>query len=723
MNKPSLNRSAIEQLDRLGLPPNTHKVALACALLWTFRSNTDVYRLLALSGLQNSAGKAFTASDVKAANQQLRDSDLLVDENARATTFQLVDALRAPLYRQLLDTHPGNTLAQLIVDLDHFDPSRSTHYWPTANLPTAIAYVRARFHSGAPGEELAHVKNVLSRSIEWSTIVIKGILLPFDGPTFEHIEPVWRSQLADQAVATLCRYWIPDYLPIADWACEQLRQDPDRLSDDLRLALGDLAMQRGDADLLHAALPESNEGLDAGVYAAALVVDGQWAAGQAAFEAAFKQRKSETGAAKNLLPLSVIWLYPLSLLAQSTPKHLELARRFCVGEAGKRDPSPYDRWGRWVHAIDVRLGKAAIVRAAFQPEAEPRYSWALESLWAIVLSAWLGREMIADADPRVPLSEWRETIDFVRQRLQMCRLPALQKLLDGCEAVLDGRDPPAGFFVAGSGDKWREVLAALQALGGDQPAAAKGGESSRVLWELEIGSRGDLLGIRPLEQKRGQRAWGRARALSLVKLAGNQQLATCDAKVARALRAEPGYRNRYTIDLAAAIVALVGHPCIVLANSPEQFVELTEAAPELDLVRQGERFVMRVEPPLRPRPPTNTHDSQTRDDARRRKQARNGSADLRVARFTGQDRPRSMKQSRYNGKIKRSQAIYQTWSTAQRPEEHTAPGEHRTANENQRDTQHGKALTARSTPPQDSEGGRHHEPHGRGQGNAQAVRV
>ncbi|HRD93610.1 MAG TPA: DEAD/DEAH box helicase [Accumulibacter sp.] len=640
MNKPSLNRSAIEQLDKLGLAPDTHQVALACALLWTFRTNTDVHRLLALTGLASSAGKAFTASDVKSATQKLRDSGLLVDEPSRATTFHLVDALRAPLYRQLLETHPGSTLAQLIADLDHFDPSRSTYYWPTASVPTTIAYVRARFYSGAPSEELSHLKNVLSRSMEWSQIMVKAILLPFDGPSFERIEPLWRSRLAYQAVATLCLYWAPEYLSIAEWAGNQLRRHPEDLSDDLCLTLGDLAVQRGDSDLLHAALPELEDGLAAGLRAAALVAEGRWADGQAAFEAALKQRKGEIGGTKNLLPLSFAWLYPLSLLAQSTPRHLELARRFCAGEAGKRDPSPHDSWGRWVHAIDVRLGKTSINRTVFTPVGEPQARWTLDALWAILLAAWLGREMIAEADPRVPATEWRPTIHFLRQRLQSCRLQAPLRLLDGCEAVLDGGEPPAGFFVAGAAEKWREVLIALQALGGNQPASA-GGESSRLLWELDIGRHGDLLGVRPLEQKRGQRAaWGRPRALSLARIAGNEQLASCDAKVARALRPERGYRNRYYVDLAAAIVALVGHPCIVLANAPEQFVELSEAAPELELLRQGERFVMRVEPPLRPVGDQNGYYAMDADQRREAEALRlltlvqDGPQRLRLVRFT-----------------------------------------------------------------------------------------
>jgi hypothetical protein len=166
-------------------------------------------------------------------------------------------------------------------------------------------------------------------------------------------------------------------------------------------------------------------------------------------------------------------------------------------------------------------------------------------------------------------------------------------------AVLDGRDPPAGFFIAGAGEQWREILAALQSLGGGQTGDA-GGEATRLLWEIELGKQGRLLDIKPLEQKRGQRGWGRPRAISLARIAGNEQLPTWDTKVARAMRAERGYSNRYHLDLAAAIVALVGHPCIVLANAPEQFVDLTESAPELELVRQGDHFVMRIEPPLRP---------------------------------------------------------------------------------------------------------------------------
>jgi hypothetical protein len=168
--------------------------------------------------------------------------------------------------------------------------------------------------------------------------------------------------------------------------------------------------------------------------------------GQAAFEAALKLCKSEIGGSKNLLPGSLAWFYPLSLLAQATPKHLELARKFCVAESGKRAPSPYGGWGRWVHAIDVRLGKIPLERAAFRPTHDLQTRWALDSLWAVLLAAWLGHETIAENNPQAALSEWRALIDSLRQALNSCRLTALMPMLDGSQAVLEGRDPPENFF-------------------------------------------------------------------------------------------------------------------------------------------------------------------------------------------------------------------------------------------------------------------------------------
>ncbi|MCQ1551115.1 MAG: DEAD/DEAH box helicase [Candidatus Accumulibacter phosphatis] len=644
MLKNPLNKAAIERLDQHGLTADTHKVALACALLWTARMQTDVHHLLGLSGLTTSTGRAFTFNDVKSAVEELKDKKLLLGDVAhRPNAFQLVDALRAPLYRQLLETRPGNCLPSLIAELDGFDLTRFGYYWPSSSLPATIAYVRAKFFSGTPSEELAAIRQRVARSMDWNSILTQALLLGFDGPSFEYIDPAERSWLACLGVASIGLNWAEDFNPIAEWAFDQLRRQPDQVSNDLRSALAELALQRSDAALLQEALQGLDNGLAAAIGAAALVVDSQWAAGQAAFEAALKQRKGEIGSSKNLLPVSIGWLYPLALLAQSTPKHLELARKFCIGEAGQRDPSAFSAWGRWVHAIDVRLGKTAIIHAAFQPARDQEQLWGLGSLWAILLSAWLGSETIAAPGTQPTphtASGWHETIIALRRKLLNCHLKLPSRMLRGAEELLSGRDPPTGYFVAAAGQQWRTILDALQSLGSEQTAAEAGSETTRLLWAIEIGKEGQLLGIKPLEQRCGLRGWGRPRALSLVKIFGNEHLPAWDAKVARALRPERGYSNRYRIDLPTAIVALVGHPCIVLANAPEQFVELSETQPELELVRQGEHFVMRIEPPLRPVVESPYHHVEDADERRENEALRlltlvqDGPQRLRLVRFS-----------------------------------------------------------------------------------------
>ncbi|MBL8373677.1 SNF2-related protein, partial [Accumulibacter sp.] len=196
-------------------------------------------------------------------------------------------------------------------------------------------------------------------------------------------------------------------------------------------------------------------------------------------------------------------------------------------------------------------------------------------------------------------SEWRETIARLRQRLSECRLQALLRLLDGAEAVLAGREPASDFFVAGRGQRWQEILLALQAVVNNQPATDFSGDTARLLWSLSIHEDGCLRAITPLEQKRGPRGWGRPQGISLGRLLDNGRMPLDDARIVRAIRTVPGSTSRHYLDLAAAIVELVGHPRVVVSTAPEEIVDLSETPPELALIRQGEHFVMRIEPPLR----------------------------------------------------------------------------------------------------------------------------
>ncbi|MDD3481774.1 DEAD/DEAH box helicase [Azovibrio restrictus] len=586
------------QLDTQGLPADTHKVALAGALLWTYFTRTDVYHLLPLLGFKNSAGRNFTNEQVKNACEALKQQQQLQEHPKTPGYFQLDDRLRVTLYRQLLERQGARQLVELVCRVHQFDLRRVWLYSFRGKQSGSIALLRAMFLAGAGLDEIAPLAKVLNEEQNWWQLAAEAVLLPFDGESFERLDPYWQSELANRAVISLSKYWSSGLLPVVDWAWARLQSRPESLASHLRMALADLALQRGDMALLEQAL----HGIDGAgcdvLRAATLIADGQWASGQQAFEAALKRGQAETGVRKRVFPESVTWFYPLSLLAQGGPKQLELARKFCVGEAGKRTPSAYDDWGRWVNAIDARLGNAPLVPDAFSLQDNGYEPYSLVLFWKVMLAAWIGSEALGAAKAA------KKTVlvfDGLRRRLQECGFKRLLAMLDAAEAVLGGDEPPAGFFVAGKGERWREVLGALQALAGDG-AAAKGkddAEKTRILWTLSIGKQGELLDIKPLEQKRGSRGWSTPKALPLGRLAANQALSPADARVARCLRADRYYAKRFNIDLAAAIGALVGHPAVALEKAPGQLVDLVETPPELEAVRQGDKIVMRINPPLR----------------------------------------------------------------------------------------------------------------------------
>jgi superfamily II DNA or RNA helicase len=586
---------AFAKLDKHGLDGDTHKVALASALLWTERTRTDLYNLLPLLEFKSSTGRNFTADQVKTATHELRKKQLLQENTKRPGYFHLADALRIALYRQLLELKAGE-LVSLVSRFHQFD-LRRTRYYSLGHQPVTIPLLRAMLLSGAGREDLLPLITEIQQEMDWGQLGAYAVLLPFDAASFKRVDPYWQSELANRAVISVCNNWSSNLLPIVDWAMEQLQANPKNLAPHLRMALADIALQRGDPALLQKALHDiEGSGCDA-IRAAALIADGRWESGQKAFEAALKRGQTEMGVRKRVFPESVSWFYPLSLLAQGGQKQLELARKFCIGEAGKRTPSVHDDWGRWVNAIDARQGNAALVQSAFSLQDSSYEQYTQGLFWKVMLAAWLGPDTLG----AVKTSGKDSVFAGLRQRLQNCQFNMLLKMLDSAEIVLAGGDSPAGFFVAGKGEQWREVLSALQELAGTTAAgkAGKDDDKTRILWLLSLGKHGELSDIKPFEQKRSNRGWSSPKAVPLSRLAANQALPPADAKLARCLRAERHYAKRFNLDLANAIGALVGHPALALDSAPGQLVDLVETPPELEVVRRGDKIIMRISPPLR----------------------------------------------------------------------------------------------------------------------------
>ncbi|RLK35613.1 DEAD/DEAH box helicase [Cupriavidus plantarum] len=148
-------------------------------------------------------------------------------------------------------------------------------------------------------------------------------------------------------------------------------------------------------------------------------------------------------------------------------------------------------------------------------------------------------------------------------------------------------------------DRWESALGALQALAGGDAAPEAPGAGRRLIWALTFDAEGEVGTIEPMEQSWGARGWGKPRPVPLARVAEDVTLPPWDARVAQAVRRDASRNRRYVLDRAAAIMALVGHPAVVLAHAPTVPVEVLESSPALEAVREEDRFVLRIVPPPR----------------------------------------------------------------------------------------------------------------------------
>ena len=576
------------------------QVSRALALLWTFRSRTAVYHLLRNLGYVRPDGRAFAQDDVRLILIELQSQGKVLEQTGREGFYRLTDDIRRELYRQLLDDTPIEVLRTALHAVDSYQADRGFYHWPIYDRSATIGILRLALFTGTPAATLRSMADRIARSMSWSDVIAEAAFAAFDGELFERIDAIWRWDLLFLSVENICSAWNGDYRAIADWTLGKVEADLAAAPVPVRLQLAELLVMRGETSRAGAMLDGIETGSARALRACMWVRAGRWPEAQQEFEAALKQRQVEVSVRKRVFPTSIAWLYPLCLLAQQTPKYLEAARKFCVGEAGKRAPDPNETWGRWVHVIDVRLGDVALNSYTITPGLQHRAHAGLEDLWRLLIIAWLGPEVLPVKIGKVGREDAiAEYAEVIRQPLHDCRLGWLEAQMDAALAVIKGDSPTIPFFVAGRTEAWRDVLTALQSLGTGGAAAEPDEDATRIVWSLALDRHGAPEDILPMEQKRSQRGWGKPKPLSLNKLAASERLAPWDAKVARAVRQDRSHARRYLIDRAAAIMALVGHPAVVLADAPDQFVELVEAQPEIEVVPGKEGVLMRVNPPLR----------------------------------------------------------------------------------------------------------------------------
>jgi superfamily II DNA or RNA helicase len=321
------------------------------------------------------------------------------------------------------------------------------------------------------------------------------------------------------------------------------------------------------------------------------LVAGRWAEASAGFEAAIKAIHTASRSRRNALSLDTARLYLLSLLAQDDPKAWAQARKYAIAESGSRSPTAYEAWGLWAHGIGVKLGEDSFLEAAFTPRA-PGDGAAVDRL---LLAAWLGKpapgwtpqlaqDLLAGLGPDEALLA--EYLSASLQRLEL------------------GGNGPARVanFLGQPRQAWQDALAAIAALSDDgKPAGAA--TKPELAWQLKLDNAGRVHTLEPLEMNHGARGGLKFKAVTLAKLKKQGAQRSRDNLVLRHIERDAwaGVHD-LRLDVSQALVALIGHPHLMFADAPGQWVELSEGLPELEIRRVGQdaaaAFEFHLHPPL-----------------------------------------------------------------------------------------------------------------------------
>ncbi len=568
------------------------------ALLWSYRPRTDVYAALGALRVKQPGGRAYTQEDVKLTLREMREANVVERDPQRDGFYRLARHVASTAYAKLLDTYPTGALLGVLNHLDSVPLDSNRAWWPLYDSHKTAAFLRLAMFSGWERERIAKLRELIGGRFDWHQIVLGAVVRAFDPVLFDRVRPEVQWELAIPAFEFASYHWNAEAVPLCDWTLARLDAHASSMPGPLRLCVAEHLLLRGEGERMLLALEGLPGGYAAALRACRLALLGQWAEAVPAFQAALKSLQVEAGQRKRLMAASIAWIYPMSLLALNDAKSLETARRFCVAESGSRDPSVFDIWGTWVHVIRARLGETPLDHRLVgdrRTHDDPRRVF--PDLWRLLAVAWIGIERfrVLGVDADVLRFAGTET-KRLTAATGACGFAWLGSLAEDALATLQSREVTRPFFVRPAGELWRDVLAQLQALDAPVEAAAKSAEQSRLVWVLTLGDAGDVEDIDLIEQKRGTRGWNKGKSVGFSRLLGATPLSRHDQKLASAVYRDPYDRRRGLLDRAAAVVALVGHPAVVFSDAPDQFVDLTEGTPELEVVREGDRYVLRVSP-------------------------------------------------------------------------------------------------------------------------------
>jgi superfamily II DNA or RNA helicase len=544
-----------------------------------------VAQWLQMTGRERADGQAFTVANDRDGLRQLLAEGRAETAHGGMTFVRLAD--HADRLQQLLLRQPHRErLWRQRVHL--LGPGRG-HWqdpigWLTLrSAEDATSVLRLMLFSGMGIEEFrGHLRGPL-RVLDIPHHIASAFTQPWLPQALGLMDAALRDGLMGQLLDQLPAAH-PLRRQIGDW----LQAQGGALSLPLRARLSEDALLALDFDRAAAHLAGLQGPGVALLAATRAFADGRWAEAAAGYEAAIKAIHAASRSRRGALPLDMARPYLLSLLAQDEPQRWEQARKYAIAESGTRTPGVHDEWGLWAHAIGCRLGHDSPVDAAFEPR--PGGDPALQAD-RLLLLAWLGR----------PANGWapaliQATTEAARPQALLAELlgAALQRLDLGGAAPTRIASP-----FGAPREAWQDALAAIAALSQDGKPAGAGTSQPDLAWQLSLDAAGRVKTLEPLEMTVGARGGLKFKAASLSKLKKQGAARNRDNLVLRHIERDAwaGARDLW-LDATQALVALIGHPHLMFADAPGQWVELSEGLPTLEVRRVGEAFEFHIHPPL-----------------------------------------------------------------------------------------------------------------------------
>lgn len=359
-------RRADEAADAL-TPADVEKVFDTLALAGWRRGKTALMNLLRALGVRREDGRAFGNAETGGALHRLLAAGRVREHEGEG--WSVDTALAEPRLAELLPAPGAGEVwrALLWVAGGAYGPVAVPRYFSPRHEDEAAAVLRLVLVEGIDAKGYAELAAGPLRQLNTTQTVLHVLAQLQRLGLFERVDAALRWQL----LASLDEYGLLAHEPaLLAWVEAHIDAASAAGTTGLRLRVAERRLHRGDGQGMQRAIAHDAQALPFLPLLQAVLPAraGRFAETATAFAPAWKALCSHLGKRRGFAPPSLLQWYPLALMAQADAAAWTAARKFCVSISGSRTPSPYDRWGRWAHALAVRLGDARLEIEALQAD-------------------------------------------------------------------------------------------------------------------------------------------------------------------------------------------------------------------------------------------------------------------------------------------------------------------------------------------------------------------